>query len=101
VWDLPGGHVEEGESPEQALLRELHEELGVRGTPRFGGLVSRLENRELHLMIHVVRHWEGTPVNRARDEHDQIRWFNAAQIPHLPMGHAALPAIIEDALRSN
>jgi len=29
-WDLPGGHVEAGESPEQAVARECHEELGIR-----------------------------------------------------------------------
>jgi 8-oxo-dGTP diphosphatase len=32
-WEMPGGKIEDGESPEHALAREIHEELGVRATP--------------------------------------------------------------------
>ena len=78
VWDLPGGHLESGESPEQALVRELEEELGIvptKLTPL--GVFDELDPekrgaRQYHL--YLVTEWRGSIVNRQPHEHSEIRW---------------------------
>lgn len=68
VWDVPGGHVEPGESVEQGLVRELHEELGVEVT--VGAPWRRLVDDELggELVLWRVRHWHGEVRNRSPHE---------------------------------
>ncbi len=91
VWDLPGGHVEEGERPETALCRELSEELGITLRPPIGEPVAVVsDTAELHLAVYVVRDWEGAPINRAPDEHDKIGWFDEDGLEPLRL---ALPAL--------
>lgn len=101
VWDLPGGHVEPGESSRAALVREVGEELGV--TVR-----SAREHQRIHVPgrtaggdpvvmdLWLVTQWVGTPVNGAPDEHDALGWFCADDLPTAELAHPAL----EDALRS-
>ena len=106
VWDLPGGHVEAGESPLAALARELHEELGVRVDPSgcrpAGEIVAPgIDPAEsLHLRIWLVRSWAGAPVNRCPDEHDGIGWFAAADLAGLPLPHADEHALLVGLLGS-
>ena len=91
VWDIFGGHVENNETVEQTLLREITEELGV--TPidiiPFGVLhqreSSRDEDYEYHL--YVVAKWIGTPKNIADEEHSEVRWFEIANALHLKLAH--------------
>jgi 8-oxo-dGTP diphosphatase len=100
VWDLAGGHVDRGERREEALARELREELGLVVSPPTGAPLAVLsEGRELSLAIYLVRDWLGDPVNRAPEEHDEIRWFGGHEVEHLTLAHPALARIIEDALR--
>ena len=99
VWDLPGGHVEPGESPLDALVRELREELGVRVVAETAGHVAKLRisagDEVLRLSVWSVGEWRGVPVNAAPEEHDRIGWFSAEDLCALPLAHERLPGLLE------
>jgi mutator protein MutT len=101
VWDLPGGHIETGETELAALAREMHEELGVRVATGSAIHLCRLDagrgGESVRLSAWLVREWEGTPANTAPDEHDEIRWFRPEQLP--PVAHELLGTAIVEAMR--
>ena len=100
VWDVPGGHVEPGESPRTALRRELREELGIEA--ELAGPLRRLVDPALGatLWLWAVHHWAGAPRNAAPDEHDELRWFRPDELGALPLAHASYPNLAEEAVRS-
>jgi 8-oxo-dGTP pyrophosphatase MutT (NUDIX family) len=85
VWDLPGGHVERGEEPVEALARELKEEVGMIEEP--GSEVARVVGPGLVLRIWQVDGWVGDPVNASPVEHDDLGWFDASEASKLPLAH--------------
>ncbi len=82
LWWLPGGGLDFGETPEQALLREFTEETGlVVAHPTLLGVTSDLRRRDNGDRIHTVRiHYRvrqrgGTLRDEASGTTDQARWF--------------------------
>ena len=94
-WDLPGGHVEPGESGEHAARRECLEELGVTviDAVRFPMACS---DHALRKHAFFATRWVGNPRNIAPDEHDDIGWFAESELPRLAM---ADPAGCQDLVR--
>jgi len=97
VWDLPGGHVEPGEDPREALARELGEELGIDASIS-GEPAGRLLGEDLVMDVWVVDDWRGEVSNRAPDEHDDLAWCAAADLDGLALAHPDLDALLRRAL---
>jgi len=81
VWDLFGGHVEEGESLEEALRREAREELDVEleSFHPLGTVHDPVEPAQI--TIFAVTAWRGEPFNAAPEEHSAMGWFSADELP--------------------
>ena len=97
VWDLPGGHLEPGEDPAAALVRELHEELGVRAVVDPGPLRT-LRAPDLRLTVLRVRRWEGEPAVVDAEEHDALGWFTPGEAAGLVLADPAYPDLLAAAV---
>lgn len=80
LWEFPGGKIEPGESPQQALARELKEELGIEAV--VGAAVTRIRHNYRHggavdLQFFVVREFTGELDNQI---YEQIRWVKLQEL---------------------
>jgi 8-oxo-dGTP diphosphatase len=80
-WEFPGGKIEAGESAEQALIRELQEEIGI--TPRVGPRVAHIRHNYRHggavdLQFFVVREFTGELDNQI---YSQVLWVRLEDLP--------------------
>lgn len=76
-WELPGGKVEDGESPDVALVREIREELGCDVVVEQWLAGASPIGARHELTVAVVRLVAGDPVPH---EHDAVRWLSAAEL---------------------
>ena len=94
LWEFPGGKVEPGERPEETLIRELSEELGIRvEEPCLAPLTfASHAYPEFHLLmpLYVCRRWTGTPQPM---EGQALRWVRPKALRDLAMPPADAPLI--------
>lgn len=99
VWDLPGGHVDAGESLSETLHRELAEELGITVDPPTAPAWMTLAADGLELSIYLIDTWEGEPHNASPDEHDDIRWVTIDDMTQLDLAHPSYVELVREALK--
>ena len=103
VWDVFGGHQNPGERREDALRRELFEELGIVPTRwRFLLTVDEpnpAENGNGQYHFYLVKTWEGEPQNLQPEEHAIVRWFKFEQAINLPFAHPLYSEMIAQFLK--
>jgi 8-oxo-dGTP diphosphatase len=102
VWDFPGGHVEPGEQPQDALRREVAEELGAELEGVDGDPVLRriYPPTGLDLTVWASRRWRGTVTNLQPDEHDAIGWFRKQELDGLAFADPSYLALLQRLLSS-
>lgn len=98
VWDLPGGHVDQGEDHRSALARELQEELGIVIYLPDAARPVRLDDADTTLRIWVIDQWDGEPRNIALDEHDHLAWFDRSDLPDLALASPKYRTLLREAL---
>ena len=93
-WEFPGGKVEEGETPEKALIREVKEELNIDINNKCIAPLSFSEfdynNFQLLLLLYICRRWDGVPMSM---ENNKLEWVKPNMLRDYKMPPADLSLI--------
>lgn len=92
LWEFPGGKIENGESAEEALIRELKEELDLTiGEPElFQEIRFEYPEKNVHLSFYRIDKFEG---NEKGNENQEIRWVDIGELKHYLFPKANQPVV--------
>lgn len=99
--DLPGGTLDEGEDSRQALVRELHEEIGIDishcSIELIGSKLIRRGVRFVRTDLYEVRNFPSRPKIRLSHEHDQYEWVAIKKLTHV----GSFASLVDDYVSQN
>lgn len=101
MWEFPGGKIEEGETPEECIVREIKEELNldIRPTREFMRIVYRLNGKRIPITFFYA---EITGGEIRLNVHADVKWIRADEIPQygfMPPDARAVKKLFKERLK--
>ncbi len=83
-YSVPAGHVEDGETLIECLIREAKEEIGIEIEKKDVSLVHVMHRKEMDIRVDfffTIKNWIGTPINCEPQKCDELAWFSLGLLP--------------------